>query len=220
MSQTTLETMTSNRVSAEAIREQVNSKIENLLAVFPDPATLSSKERRDIIARYTAVLEGNFIYWMTAALITVGTEKAREEIVENLDEEIRECHPAMMRRFAIAAKAAPTDSDAAAVYENLSKVRGFVGKLSTVRLLIMLMFFESFIQKYMPYLAELAKLQGSNDFEYTDVHGVCDIAHSEGLFEAVKAEAAHSDDSLTPETNPLEGVELLQTLVKNIAAAA
>lgn len=220
MSQTTLETMTSNHVSAEAIREQVNHKIEDLLSVFPDPASLSAKERRDIIARYTAVLEGNFIYWMTAALITVGTEKAREEIVENLEEEIRECHPAMMRRFAIAANAAPSDSDAAAVYQNLARVRGFVGKLSTVRLLIMLMFFESFIQRYMPYLAELAKLQGSTDFEYTDVHGVCDIAHSEGLFEAVKAEVTLSGDSLTPETNPLEGVELLQTLVKNIAAAA
>jgi hypothetical protein len=126
----------------------------------------------------------------------------------------------MMRRFALAAQAAPTDSDAAAVYENLASVRGFVGKLSTVRLLIMLMFFESFIQKYMPYLAELAKLQGSNDFEYTDVHGVCDIAHSEGLFEAVKAEVTLSGDSLTPETNPMEGVEVLTTLVKNIAVAA
>jgi hypothetical protein len=74
MSQTTLETITSPRVSAEAIRELVNVKIEELLGAFPDPASLSAKQRRDIIARYTAVLEGNFIYWMTAALITVGTE--------------------------------------------------------------------------------------------------------------------------------------------------
>jgi hypothetical protein len=42
----------------------------------------------------------------------------------------------------------------------------------------------------MAYLAELAVRQGSTDMEYTDVHGVCDITHTEELFNALEAELA------------------------------
>ncbi len=34
----------------------------------------------------------------------------------------------------------------------------------------------------MPYLADLAIRQGSTELEYTDVHGVVDIGHTQGLF--------------------------------------
>ncbi len=191
---------------------------DDLLSSFPDPKKLSAADRRGIIARYTAVLEGNFIYWMSAAHLCVRSEEARANIVDNLLEEVRECHPGMMRRFAVAAQAAPTDSDAEAVYKNLANVRLFVGKLSSVRLVLMLMFFEGFIQRFMPYLAELAKLQGSQDLEYTDVHGVCDIAHTEGLFRSLQAEMALSREQVTPAAL-FEGVDLLRTLIRNMAAA-
>ena len=51
-------------------------------------------------------------------------------------------------------------------------------------------FFEGFIQRFMPYLAELASAQGSAEMEYTDVHGVCDITHTQELFRALEAEMA------------------------------
>jgi len=60
-----------------------------------------------IIARYSAVLEGNFIYWMTAASIAAKAEEVRPILAENLFEEVRDSHPAMLRRFAIAAQAFP-----------------------------------------------------------------------------------------------------------------
>ena len=59
----------------------------------PTPDSLSAEERRGIIARYTAVLEGNFIYWMTGAYISVGSDEARAKIMDNLREEVRDCHP-------------------------------------------------------------------------------------------------------------------------------
>src|SRR5205085_2256184 len=110
-----------------------------------------------IIARYTAVLEGNFIYWMTGAYLSVESERARSIILENLHEEVRDSHPAMLRRFALAACAVPTDVDAMAVYQKLTNVRLFVGRLSGVPVVIMMAFFEGFIQKFMAFLADLAQ---------------------------------------------------------------
>ena len=75
-------------------------------------------------------------------------------------------------------------------------------------------FFEGFIQKFMAYLSELAAAQGSVEMEYTDVHGVCDIAHTQGLFTALSAEMALNP--LEPGADLFEGVYLLRTLIQKI----
>jgi len=193
--------------------------IDDLLASFPHPEQLSADERRGIIARYTAVLEGNFIYWMTAAYLSVGSKEAHSIIQDNLLEEVRDNHPGMLRKFAIAAHAVPTDSDALTVYRNLENVRLFVARLSSVRIVLMMAFFEGFIAKFMPYLAELAKKQGSAEQEYTDVHGVCDIVHTQELFRALQVEMTLAPDPLPPAKSLLEGVEVLRPLIQNIIAA-
>src|SRR5881392_3613747 len=105
------------------IQARIDREIEDLLATLPDPEQMSAAERRGIIARYSAVLEGNFIYWMTGAYIAAGSDQARAKIMDNLREEVRDCHPGMMRRFAIAAGAMPTEEDAKDVYRHLSDVR-------------------------------------------------------------------------------------------------
>jgi len=201
-----------------SIQQDVDHAIDSLMASLPDPKQLSADQRRGIIARYTAVLEGNFIYWMTGAYLSAGTEEARSIIIENLHEEVRDSHPAMLRKFAIAAHAVPTDSDAAAVYRDLTNVRLFVGRLSGVRIVLMMAFFEGFIQKFMAYLADLAQRQGSEEMEYTDVHGVCDIAHTEGLHRAFLGEMAL--DPPEPGTDLFEGVTLLRTLIQTIVDPA
>jgi hypothetical protein len=196
------------------IKPKIESMIDELVASLPDPKQLTFEQRRGILARYTAVLEGNFIYWMTATLIAVRSEGARPHILENLDEEIREAHPVMLRKFAIAANAFPTDTDALVVDEDLNNVRRFLGKLSAVQSLATMALFEGYIQKFMGYLADLAAAQGSQEFEYTDVHGVCDIAHTAGLFEALAAEM--EVNPLDSDLDLFEGVELLRTLVNTI----
>ena len=196
------------------IQAQLQLAADRLLHSLPEPAALTTEQRRGMIARYTAVLEGNFIYWMTGAYLAVRTEEARSIIVDNLTEEVRDSHPAMMRKFALAANAAPTEADALAVYADLTKVRVFVGKLSAVRTLLMMGFFEGFIQKFMGYLADLAARQGSTEMEYTDVHGVCDIAHTEGLMRALAAEMAL--EPAEPADDLFEGLELLATLMQTV----
>jgi uncharacterized protein YdiU (UPF0061 family) len=197
-----------------SLRTTVTAMIDNMIDALPDPQQLTSEERRGIIARYSSVLEGNFIYWMTAALIAVKSDEARDELVENLHEEVKDAHPDMLRRFAIAAHAFPTDQDALAVDENLTKMRKFLGRLSPVQSLAAMAFFEGFIQRFMPFLADLAAKEGSKEMVYTDVHGVCDIEHTEGLYRAVTAEAAASPTE--PGVDLLEGANLLRTLIEQI----
>src|SRR2546427_5273464 len=155
---------------------------------------------------------------MTGAYVSVGSEAAGLFILDNLQEEVRDCHPGMLRKFAMAAHAVPQDTDALAVYRSLSNVRLFIGRLSPVPIVVTMAFFEGFIQRFMAYLADLAQRQGSAEQEYTDVHGVCDVAHTKELFRALEAEMALADDSAKRVENVFEGVELLQTLIRDVVA--
>jgi hypothetical protein len=195
------------------IQQRIAMMIDDLMGQLPSIESLTNEQRRGMIARYTAVLEGNFIYWMTATWLAVHSEEARAILVENLHEEVRDSHPVMLRKFTIAANAFPTDKDALAIDTDLKNVRLFLGKLQGVQSVLTMAFFEGFIQRFMSYLADLAAAQGSAEREYTDVHGVCDIAHSQELFRAVSLEMA-----LNPveESHLFEGVELLRTLIYRI----
>jgi hypothetical protein len=197
-----------------SVQDHVDSIIDEIIDSLPDPKQLSDDDRRGIIARYTAVLEGNFIYWMTGAYISVQSEEAGPILLDNLHEEVRDCHPGMLRRFALAAYALPTDSDALAVHPELMKVRQFVGRLSGVRTVLMMAFFEGFIQNFMRFLDELATYRGSAEREYTEVHGVCDLAHTRELFRALSAEMALSRHE--PVREDFEGVYLLRSLILSI----
>ena len=206
-----------NESKIASIRTYLDRATDDLLASLRNPAQLSAEDRRGIIARYASVLEGNFIYWMTGAYISVGSDEARAKIMDNLREEVRDCHPGMMRRFALAARAIPTDADAQAVYRSLMDVRLFIGRLSAVPTVVTMAFFEGFIQRFMPYLADLAQRQGSAEMEYTDVHGICDVTHTQELFNALEAEMALTQP--LPATEMFEGVELLRRLIQNIVVS-
>jgi hypothetical protein len=206
------ECLPENRVAS--IRGQTTAIIDELMESLPDPKQLTSEERRGIIARYSSVLEGNFVYWMTAAVIAAKAEQSRPILLDNLYEEVHDAHPHMMRKFALAANAYPTAEDALAVHEEMTNVRLFLGKLDPVKSVLLMGFFEGFIQRFMAYLADLAKIQGSTEMEYTDVHGVCDIEHTEGLFKVLAAEIALTPPE--PDADLFEGVALLRTLIERI----
>src|SRR5437868_12206789 len=80
----------------------------------------------------------------------------------------------------------------------------------------MMAFFEGFITRFMPYLAELAGRQGSSEREYTDVHGVVDVVHSRELFLALHLEMAAERAAGRTEPELLEGVDRLRTRIKRI----
>jgi hypothetical protein len=199
----------------DAAQEHIEHVIDTLLASLPDPDRLNDDERRGIISRYAAVLEGNFIYWMTATYLSVRSPEAHAIIKENLQTEVRDNHPGMLRRFVVAARGTSTDLHRRTVDRDLQQVRGFVAKLAALDIVLMMAFFEGFIARFMPYLAGLATRLGSSELEYTDVHGVVDFSHTEELFHAFASELA-----ITPNPPPLEkllgGVALLRTLIETI----
>ncbi|HEV2208411.1 MAG TPA: hypothetical protein VG167_06515, partial [Verrucomicrobiae bacterium] len=55
--------------AAASPQHVIEREVNSLMAWLPDRTQLSSEERRGIIARYAAVLEGNFIYWMTGTYL-------------------------------------------------------------------------------------------------------------------------------------------------------
>ena len=196
------------------IEEQATAIIDELMNSLPDPNQLTSEERRGILARYTAVLEGNFIYWMTATAIAAKAEKSRPILLDNLYDEVHDSHPHMLRKFALAAKAYPTDKDVMAVHDDLTNMRLFLGNLSAVKSVLTMAFFEGFLQKYMAFLARLAADQGSTEMVYTDVHGVCDIEHTAGLYRVLAAEIERTPSET--DADIFEGVTLLRTLIEQI----
>jgi len=209
---------TPDRESIDSIKQYVEQTGTDLLACFPAPDRTSADERRGIIARYSAVLEGNFIYWMTGAYLSVRTDQSRAIIMENLHEEVRDCHPGMLRRFSTAANACPDAQDAVAVLPNLTKVRLFIGRLDAPPLIAMMAFFENFIMRFMPLLEQYAVRQGSSENEYTVVHGECDVVHSQELFRALDEEIAAANDPRELHEYLYEGVDLLAALIRDMAA--
>lgn len=205
--------MNSSISTDEALRIHVEETIREVMAELPDPAALSSDARRDIIARYAAVLEGNFIYWMTAAYLAVSSEGAKHIIRANLLEEVRDNHPSMMRRFAVAARAVPNDHDLRAVDAEVHAVRRFLARLHGACVLPMMACFEGFIAQFMPYLADLARRRQSTDFEYATVHASCDVGHTAELFAALREELRLSRGTPPSVDDMMEGVRLLRSLL-------
>ena len=208
--------ITPDRPATDRISEYLGDTARQILRTVPEADNLTAEECRGIIARYNAVLEGNFIYWMTGALIAVKSAESREIILDNLLEEVRDSHPEMLRRFTMAADACPDNSDVLVIHSKLSKVRLFIGKLSPAPILAMMAFYEDFIMRFMPILAEYAAKRGSAEREYTDVHSLCDAEHSQGLFRALGIEMALANDPREPEEYLFEGVDLLNALIKDI----
>ena len=197
------------------IQTQTEHAIDALMTSIPDLDMASSAEqRRGIIARYTAVLEGNFIYWMTGAYLSAQSESARSVILENLHEEVRDSHPAMLRRFNLAARAIPTETDVMAVHEELTKVRLFVGRLAGVRLILMMTFFEGFIQKFMSFLGRLAARRDRWN-RNTPMCTASATSPTRGNFSA-RLRAEMELNPTEPAADLFEGVELLRALIVTI----
>jgi hypothetical protein len=189
----------------------IERKVDGIIMSLPDPENLPVEQRRRIIARYTAVLEGNFIYWMTATYLSLSSPGAQTIVKKNLEDEIRENHPGMLRRFALAAKAVPTKADYLAIHERLASVRNFVAGMRAFELLLMMAFFEGFIARFMPFFARLAGGLGSVECEYTDVHSAVDMRHSQELTAAFDWEALRGGGAASCAT---KGIDLLERLLE------
>src|SRR5438046_6946134 len=85
--------LTPNRSDIAPIQAHIEVTVDDLLASLRRPDRLSPAERRGIIARYTSVLEGTFIYWISSAYLSARSTAPHPPIQDNLLTEVRDNHP-------------------------------------------------------------------------------------------------------------------------------
>lgn len=59
-----------------AIKTAFQEATEEVQGFLPDPNTISETEAREIIQRYLAAIEGNFVNWMAAAMVASRSPQA------------------------------------------------------------------------------------------------------------------------------------------------
>ena len=111
----------------------------------------------------------------------------------------------MLRKFAVSADAVPTDTDALVVDSDLTKVRLFLGKLQGGPI----PFDDGFFRELYSAVHVLPGSPcggpgGPVRWSTPMSTGVCDIAHSEGLFRAVTLEM--SVNPVPPDTDLFEAL--------------
>lgn len=190
--------------------DTIGKQIESALVPIE---LLSVEESQRIIKRYVAAIEGNFQYWLATTLITSRSIFGRSITEENFRVEIQENHCSMLRKFAVNANAEPDATDYRAVSKAVECVRCLVAELSGLKCIALMAILESDGFLY-PYIADLARKTGSNDFTYTDIHEVEDPDHADQLYKALAAEVRLGYDN--PEQQIDEVISALLDLYHSI----
>lgn len=163
-------------------------------AFLPSLDQLAPEQCRTIIQKYVAAIQGNFVNWMAAAAVSGRSVQARFAAEENIYVEMRDDHPGMLRRFAVAAHAEPTAEQYTAVEPLVQEVRVMVAEMSGAKNTALMGALESTSAEFIPFLAALAKKLGSSDFQYTDIHGEADVEHADQFLWALSHEQKHYPD--------------------------
>ena len=172
----------------EQARNNVKSKLKTI-DVF------SVEQAKDILARYTAGIEGNFVQWMGAAVIYARSPQGKYAATENLDVEVKENHPAILREFAKSAKAEPSLEHYQAVDAVVASMRTLIASGNGLEALTVMATIENTSTAFVPYLAGLAKKRGSTNLHYTHIHGEADVEHARQFVWAVEHELKQHDDA-------------------------
>jgi hypothetical protein len=172
----------------ESLKGLFNQASQGIGKKLPKPEDLSIEQSRTIIRRYAAAIEGNFVAWMGAAVITGRSLEGRFAASENLYVEMKDNHAGMLRDFARAAQAEPAQEDYAATQSVVSDIRSLVAEMSGLKNLTLMATLESTSAVFVPWLAELAQKSGSSNLHYTNVHGEADIEHANQFIWALERE--------------------------------
>ena len=142
--------------------------------------------------RYAALIEGNFLTWLMAAYLRCGGDDSRRALLLNLEEEIIDDHPGLLRRLLFRYDFLPDISAYATTTEVLDEIRSLCAKGSPVSLLAMLAYLESCSPQFLPALADLADVSILDP--YIVVHVKTDVAHAASLESALAKEMLFVDD--------------------------
>lgn len=160
----------------------------------PYVTTSSNREKRFLIANYTAVMAGNFTDWMGKTLPWVRHEFARFAIIDNLRCEAVEDHATMLEEFANYCGACPGALSYLQVRSGIRAIRALFRNTQLAGLygVALMALLENTSRDFIPVLGKIAEeLQCPPEYQkYISVHGEADIAHSVQFLKALEAEAS------------------------------
>jgi len=162
-------------------------------SALPDSDDLTKDECRQIIRRYAAGVGGNFVTWLAAGVVSCRSIEGRYAASENVHIEIRDNHPAMLRRFAEGSGAVPSADDYRFAELAALPVQTEVSNMSGLFMIALVGTLENISLDYIPWLGAISRRLGNTDMEYVDIHGEADIAHADQFCWALEKEAAQYD---------------------------
>ena len=166
----------------KVVDEQLDLAKQRIEGALVPVGDLSIKQARDIIGTYRVAIEPNFIPWMQRAYETAKSEVARRVILENIQDEVSQDHPEMLRDFSSSSGITLSTEHYALVSKPVLDMWSlFVNNCGLTNVAVAATL-ENISLKFIPYLAELGKRVGCNNFTYTSVHGEADIEHARELY--------------------------------------
>jgi len=173
------------------LKEIFQKQTEQVRKYLGNVEFVSEHDAKRTIAKYTAAIEGNFIPWMSAAVIHSRSLQAEYAAKENLEVELGDDHPGMLRQFSIDAHAEPTLDDYRSVQDAVKSIRNLSREGSGLVAITVIATLENTSAAFIPFLAGLAKKRGSKNLTYTDIHGGADIEHANQFIWALEYEKIH-----------------------------
>jgi len=154
---------------------------------------LSESQIRDLIGTYRVAIEPNFIPWMQRAYETARSEVAKKVILENIQVEVSQDHPKMLRDFSRGSGVPLDIRHYARVSKPALEMWNLFGNDNGLTNIAIVATLENTSLEFIPYLANLGKRVGCTDFTYTDVHGEADIVHANELYRGLVEEMEYDN---------------------------
>jgi len=179
------------------IDAQLGIAKQRIKGVLTPVKDLSIGQMEDILARYKLAIEPNFVPWMQRALDTARSEITRNALSENIQAEVSQDHPKMLRDFVESSGVIITPEHYSQISRPVQNIWRLSGNSCSVTNVAIAATLESTSPKFIPYVENLGKKLGCRDFTYTNAHGEADIKHAEelqrGLVEEVTLARGYED---------------------------
>lgn len=169
----------------DEIRRLLECSQEEVRVSLPEIANISDVDARRILEKYAGVIVPNFVFWMTGAMLFARSSVARTILQTNLEAEIGENHPELLRSFVLSAG---LDSSSLSIH-NQERIAQMCAAKDGLSLVAAIAAMENTSIVFIPFLEQLSQKCGGTDLRYTQVHGVADINHATECLRALYEEA-------------------------------
>lgn len=193
----------------DEIQKLLECAAEEVRATLPSIDAVSLSDARGMLEKYIDAILPNFVFWMTGAMIFARSSVAKNILERNLDAEISENHPELLRSFGVSAGVS-FGRTSVQLHNGFSTMCAAKDGLSLVASVAAM---EKTSLIFVPFLAQLSLKCGGTDLRYTQVHGAADVDHATECLRALVEETLHYDHSeLLVQKSIQEVVRLWQTI--------